>query len=121
VLVVKDQLKSLAMALPLKSFTPPDPPLMVTEYVVRGKSSTVGVRVAVDVAVVYVTLAGTTLLEESCITTVTALIVEDVIGSLNVAVAEIPRLTPELWSAGVTELTVGTVLEFMGEKTTSTQ
>jgi hypothetical protein len=54
-------------------------------------------------------------------TTVSVSIVEEVIGSLNVAVAETPRLAPELWSAGVTELTVGGVLEFEGEKTTSTQ
>ena len=49
------------------------------------------------------------------------LTVEEVIGSLNVAVAEMPRLAPVLWSAGVTELTVGGVLEFEGENTTSTQ
>ena len=53
--------------------------------------------------------------------TVAELTVEEVIGSLNVAVAETPRLAPELWSAGVTELTVGGVVELDGENTTSTQ
>ena len=89
---MKDQVKSLAMALPLKSFTPLDPPLIVTVYVVRAASSAVGVRVAVAVAAVYVTLLGIALPEESCMMTVNVLTVEEVIGSLNVAVAEIPRL-----------------------------
>ena len=53
--------------------------------------------------------------------TVNVLTVEEVIGSLNVAVAEMPRPRPVLWSAGVTVLTVGGVLEFEGENTTSIQ
>jgi hypothetical protein len=70
--------------------------LIVTVYVVKAASSTVGASVAVAVAAVYATLAGIMLPEESCRTTVVVLTVEVVIGSLNVAVAETPRLAAEL-------------------------
>ena len=49
------------------------------------------------------------------------LIVDAVIGSLNVAVTAGPKPTPVLLFAGVTDVTVGGVVELEGRKTTSTQ
>ena len=44
--VVQVQTKSLAIALPARSFTPPAPPLTVTEYSVRGMRLLAGVNTA---------------------------------------------------------------------------
>jgi hypothetical protein len=47
--------------------------------------------------------------------------VDAVIASLKVTVTEGARLAPELLLGGVTELTVGGVVEIVGANTTSTQ
>jgi hypothetical protein len=49
------------------------------------------------------------------------LIEDAVIGSLKVAVSEVPKLIPVLLFAGVTDVTVGGVLEPEVRNTTSTQ
>jgi hypothetical protein len=68
-----------------------------------------------------VTFAGTGLFDESIITIVLELMVETVIGSLNVTVGDIPKLAPVLPFVGVTDVTVGGVVELEGINTTSTQ
>ena len=60
--VVNDEKIFVASALPARSVTPPDPPTTVNMYVVEYASAPVGVKVAVSLSALYVTVPATRLL-----------------------------------------------------------
>ncbi len=105
--VVNDQLTSVSSGLPARSLAPLVPPLTVSVYVDPYASALNGVNVATFVDELYVTFVATDMLDASFSRKVDVVIVLAVIGSLKVAVAEVPTLTPPAPFAGVFAVTVG--------------
>jgi hypothetical protein len=121
--VVNDQVTFDPMVFPNVSLTPPLPPTTVAVYVVENARGELGTNVAVEVLLLYVTLADTTLLDESTSWNVLLLIVVASIASLKVAVTLVMVLTPLAPLIGLTEVTEGEVPlpDKLVTKTTSTQ
>jgi hypothetical protein len=85
--------------------TPDEMPAM---YMVLGASGAPGVKVAVKLALLYVTAPGTSAPEGSLSTNVELLTVDKFICWLNVAEMTAPRRTPVALSAGTVKTTSGT-------------
>jgi hypothetical protein len=105
-LVVKDQLKSLVMALPASSLTPAGPPLTVAVYLVPEASAEIGISVLVGVSPPACADAGTRFPSGSRNSNVVAFTVDAFIIALNVAVTTVVGATPVASRGGVIEFTV---------------
>jgi hypothetical protein len=110
-----------AMGLPDVSLTPPLPPVITALYVATRPNGVVGAKVAVRVLALYVTDAGTTLLEGSSKRKVVLVTVVGSRALSKVALTAVDELTPVDPGSGTVEVTVGPEPPRVVEKTTSTQ
>jgi hypothetical protein len=95
--------------LPARSFTPFVSPLIVAVYVTEFAKGFVGASVAVHVAALEVTVAGTRAFDASLSSMLFVLIVAGSIASLKVTVTFVAVLTPVDPLVGVAALTTGGV------------